>query len=154
MYPDLERLVIASVLAQDTQGSAEGSEASPASTAESQEVLTEMRKGTTLLTKDQEQAGMERLLNQGTRSVRRLPSHLAYACLVSQACLVKIAMPPSSALSSIVPSECYLRRSKSRSLHEYITIDLQLGCTTDLLHGLHCLLCQSVEANLVMLSAG
>lgn len=50
---------------------------------------------------------MERLLNQGTRSVRHLPSHLPYACLVSQVGPVKFAMPPSSALSSIVLYEGY-----------------------------------------------
>ena len=43
---------------------------SGASTAESQRVLADLRASNPMLTKEQEQAAMERLLNQGTQSVR------------------------------------------------------------------------------------
>ena len=41
-----------------------------ASTAESQRVLAELRASNPLLTEEQERSAMERLLNQGTQSVR------------------------------------------------------------------------------------
>ena len=45
------------------------SASSPEAQAESQKVLAEVRASKPLLTKEQEQAAMERLLNKGTRSV-------------------------------------------------------------------------------------
>ena len=51
------------------ESSAPESASSPEAQAESQKVLAEVRASNPLLTKEQEQAAMERLLNKGTRSV-------------------------------------------------------------------------------------
>ncbi|CAK0786448.1 hypothetical protein CVIRNUC_009661 [Coccomyxa viridis] len=51
------------------EGSAPESASSPEAQAESQKVLAEVRASNPLLTKEQERAAMERLLNKGTRSV-------------------------------------------------------------------------------------
>lgn len=59
----------ADALCASQEGSAPESAASPEAQAESQKVLAEVRASTPLLTQDQEQAAMERLLNKGTRSV-------------------------------------------------------------------------------------
>ena len=61
------------------EGSAPESAASPEAQAESQKVLAEVRASNPLLTKEQEQAAMERLLNKGTRSVG-LPLTYAPIC--------------------------------------------------------------------------
>ena len=51
------------------EGLAPESASSPEAQAESQKVLAKVRAGNPLLTEEQEQAAMERLLNKGTRSV-------------------------------------------------------------------------------------
>ena len=58
------------LVAQESQGPTQGSQPSSASREESQKVLAELRAINPLLTKEQEQAAMERLLNRGTQSVR------------------------------------------------------------------------------------
>ncbi len=61
------------VALQESQSAAQDSGAPTASTAESQRVLAELRASNPSLTKEQERAAMQRLLNQGTHSVRPLP---------------------------------------------------------------------------------
>ena len=73
---------------QESQSSAQGPETSIASTAESQRVLSELRASNPLLTKEQEQAAMERLLNQGTQSVS-LSRSVSLSHLCSARCISK-----------------------------------------------------------------
>ena len=78
----MQLLLISCLVAQESQGAAQGSQPYSASGEESQKVLAERRASNPLLTKEQEQAAMERLLNQGTRSVRH--------CRLSEFCFRKL----------------------------------------------------------------
>lgn len=91
------------VASQESQTSTQDSRAS---TTESQRVLAELRASNPLLTKEQEQAAMERLLNQGTQSVR------LFLTTTSLTALVLLAAPTSAKYSPFpLPDDTYRQTS-------------------------------------------
>ncbi len=79
----MQVVLIHYLVAQDSQGAAQGSQPSSVNREESQKVLAKLRAKNPLLSKEQEQAAMERLLNRGTRSVSHIrPSEFNFIKLM------------------------------------------------------------------------